>query len=341
VDSMPKRVRFCELLSPPDSVHPLLQTSPAHRLFCSIEAPYDFQSSCEKRATPETSAEPLDQIICTSPPIYAGNNDLWKGDFNGRTVAVKSLRICDGSRDLKRQDDILRREAVLWRQLSHPNLVPLLGLSDLGEGALSALVSPWLENGNIKQYLRISSEHVNRLQLMVSIAEGLSYLHSHKIVHGDIKPANLLIDQNGQACLSDFGLSKVLDGGCRGTAAGNIGSARYQAPELVLGEVRHATEACDIYSFALVCYEILSGIQPFANLQTGVDIVLAHYEKAEPFSNANKRLLESASADQEFWGLMSSSWDWFPYNRLKMNAVREALAAIEERSGTPLRQTHL
>ncbi|GLB43188.1 putative protein tyrosine kinase [Lyophyllum shimeji] len=303
------------------------------------------RSSLEDGANPEDHAalsKPLAQMTYLSPSAHGGFTDVWKGILNGCPVAIKVLRVYDTRRNFERHKHIFQQEIVSWRQLSHPNLLPLLGVSDLGDGTLPALVSPWLENGNITQFLRTTSSQINRSQLMLDVARGLSYLHGHNVVHGDLKSANILIDSHHRACLADFGLTKVLPCGHRGIdVTGGLGSARYQAPELLLGDTQHATQECDVYSFGVVCYEILSDMQPFSDLATNVDIVLAHYEKGKPFTNANKRLFECPAVDEALWDLLSSCWDCFPSKRPKMNAVLCALAAIEEESDLPLRQTRL
>ncbi|KAK7037359.1 hypothetical protein VNI00_011109 [Paramarasmius palmivorus] len=91
--------------------------------------------------------------------------------------------------DLKEKLKEYLREAIIWRQLKHPNLVPFLGLYYLDDTQQRmCLVSPWMENGNLVEFLRRQPpEAVDHIQLMYDITNGLSHLHASKIVHGDLK----------------------------------------------------------------------------------------------------------------------------------------------------------
>ncbi|KAF8991733.1 kinase-like domain-containing protein [Cyathus striatus] len=156
-----------------------------------------------------------------------------------------------------------KKEAILWSQLSHPNLLPFYGVHHLGdELGRICLVSPWMDNGNIKVYLEHFPD-VNRLYLLREIACGISYLHDKNIniVHGDLKGANILVTSSGRPCLGDFGLSSMMDSeALKWTSLQSTkttgGTTRWQAPELFDPLVDHAlpTKESDVYAFGCVCY---------------------------------------------------------------------------------------
>ncbi|KAJ7785401.1 kinase-like domain-containing protein, partial [Mycena olivaceomarginata] len=98
--------------------------------------------------------------------VGGGFSDIWKGLVQGQTVYVKMM-------------------LVIWHQFCHPNLLPFFGLYYL-ENRL-CLVSPWMENGNIMEFLRFDRRHSIRLSLILDVALGLKYLHEINIVHGDLK----------------------------------------------------------------------------------------------------------------------------------------------------------
>ncbi|KAG6906989.1 hypothetical protein DXG01_011065 [Tephrocybe rancida] len=121
--------------------------------------------------------------------ITAGRfGEVWKGIFCGQGVAVKVLKIYQKS-DLDKHIKKVLQETVIWRQLRHVNVLPFLCLHlvDNTERRIG-LVSPWMKNGNVKEFLQ-RSPNVDRMSLVTDIAEGLEYLHTMepKIVHGDLK----------------------------------------------------------------------------------------------------------------------------------------------------------
>ncbi|KAJ6516350.1 kinase-like domain-containing protein, partial [Mycena sanguinolenta] len=166
-----------------------------------------------------------------------GFGDIWKGSIGGQTVAVKSMRQFKDD-EVNVSIKTLGREALIWRQLSHPNLLPFFGMYVL-EHRL-CLISPWMDNGNLKEFLKNDPSGVNRVSLMVDVARGLEYLHSQDVVHGDLKPVNILVTPSGGACISDFGLSTIVDELSLkmsfSSRSGRAGTVRYQAPELLKNE---------------------------------------------------------------------------------------------------------
>jgi serine/threonine protein kinase len=143
------------------------------------------------------------------------------------------------------------------------------------------MVSPWMDNGTVLDYLkrqRSSQSLVNRLVRilfgkpikrhyliplqLVEIAQGLSYLHSQDVVHGDLRGANILVDRQGRAQLADFGLSIVFSTSASlRTLNTNGGNGRWMAPELLDPDIIESigfnrTPQSDVYSFACVCLEV-------------------------------------------------------------------------------------
>ena len=134
-----------------------------------------------------------------------------------------------------------------------------------------------MEKGNLVQFMKATKrediDHYTLVSSLVSlrtlkypcltlkvcdIASGLAYLHSKKIVHGDLKGVNILITASLRACIADFGLSRVADTqglGVFTSTARPAGTMRWLAPELMSGRERPSKES-DVYSFASVCYEV-------------------------------------------------------------------------------------
>jgi len=123
----------------------------------------------------------------TDPASGGGFADVWKGTYQGKCVAIKTLRMFSGGdyEDLKKN---ISKEALLWHMLDHPNVQPFLGVTVLQSGDVErySLITPWVAEGNMMSYLKKNMKG-SRRELFYGIAAGLSYLHSCNIVHADLR----------------------------------------------------------------------------------------------------------------------------------------------------------
>ena len=178
-----------------------------------------------------------------------------------RNVAVKRLEppLSEDARTRARFD----REGRALAQLSHPNLVTLIdrGSSDNED----YLVFEYVEGRSLKEMIREGLMSIGDIgRIAGQVAEGLAAAHTLGIIHRDVKPQNILIDRNGHAKVSDFGIATGPDW-TRVTRAGSvIGSARYMSPEQIRSKPVDARS--DIYSLGVVMYEMLTGTPPFDGL---------------------------------------------------------------------------
>ncbi|KAF5383106.1 hypothetical protein D9615_004830 [Tricholomella constricta] len=264
--------------------------------------------------TPGLSAKLVSNVLPSTrhrtggdDPVAAGSfADIYKGRFVGQAVCLKVIRLYQTSEVhlfLKQ----FSAEAILWGQLSHINLLPIYGLYRYN-GRL-CLVAPWMENGDISHFLEKNPD-VNRAQLVLDVASGISYLHGNDIIHGDLKGANILVNGAKRACLADFGLAAVSDANILhwtsySSAASRGGSVPWQAPELFAvdsDEIVHNTKPSDVYAFSCVAYEIFTGNIPFVELGRDTAVMLKVRSGIQPSRPA------PSSPSWGPWGLTETTW---------------------------------
>lgn len=193
-----------------------------------------------------------------------------------RYVAIKVIRNdLFGPTLLERMLKRFEREAKALAKLSHPNIVKVL---DYGEhNGAPYLVLEYLPGGTLKgQVMGKPIPWQEAVRLLLPIAGALDYAHEQKIIHRDVKPANILLTEKGQPMLSDFGIAKILEMKEEFTLTGSgtgIGTPEYMAPEQGMG--REVDARTDIYSLGIVLYELVTGRKPYT-ADTPMAVVLKH-----------------------------------------------------------------
>ncbi|KAF9231681.1 quinon protein alcohol dehydrogenase-like superfamily [Melanogaster broomeanus] len=209
---------------------------------------------------------------------------LHHGDGSYTEVAVKAFRLGFAGNAVAQLElsKPLRREIKVWHSLRHPNIARLLGVT-FRFGTTISTVSPWISRGPLHAYLAESPELSQSacFHLVEDVAAGLKYLHSFPVVHGDLSSGNVLVDGDGRACLSDFGLCSILGGLYGGSSFVSStcrpGAIRWAARELVLHpDTVKASTASDVFSFGCIMLQILSGQVPWGQMhETAIVMALA------------------------------------------------------------------
>ena len=208
-----------------------------------------------------------------------------------RSVAVKVMH-----REMSEQADQLQRfrqEARAVAKISHPNVVAVI---DAGEdGGHPYIVFEYVEGETLKQRInRVGAlDPQEALAYAIEVARGLTVAHARNMVHRDIKPQNVLIDSEGRAKLTDFGISRQLEQDGM-TATGRVlGTTDYVAPEQAMGHP--VDQRSDVYSLGVVLYEMLIGQVPFhADSQVGV--AMKHVNEEMPDVQQRRPELSAAAA---------------------------------------------
>ena len=218
----------------------------------------------------------LEQLIAVG-----GMGQVWKATDQvlERAVAVKLLR-----QDLIDSEDFRQRfraEARLAARLSHPGIAHVYDYAeDVADGQrLAFLVMELVDGQPLSDHLaRRDRPNVGEVvSILDQAAQALSAAHDVGIVHRDVKPGNLLITPHGRVKVTDFGIARAIDTADITEVGQVIGTVRYMSPEQARGE--EATPASDVYSLAVIGYEMLSGHTPFDG-DTPVAIALAHVQSA-------------------------------------------------------------
>ena len=190
--------------------------------------------------------------------IGAGaSGTVWKAHRRGpvaRTVALKRLRSGSGAADLAR----MRREATVLTELDHPHVVRVLEVLHDGDGV--AIAMQYAPGGSLDDLLaergRLAPGQV--VAVAAPVADALASAHRRGVLHGDVKPANILFTSDGEPLLTDFGVARTLG---LVTSDQVSGTAEYLAPELLDGA--QPDPRADVYALAVVCYRALTGRPPY------------------------------------------------------------------------------
>ncbi|KAL4654938.1 hypothetical protein ACB092_01G415700, partial [Castanea dentata] len=237
------------------------------------------------------------------------NKELGAGGFgtvfegtliDGTKVAVKRL---DGLNQIKRS---FLAEVETIGSIHHFNLVRLIGFC--AEKFHRLLVYEYMSNGSLDKWVfdknpEILLDWQHRKKIILDIARGLTYLHEdcrQKIVHLDIKPQNILLDENFNAKVSDFGLSKLVDRDQSQVVTVMRGTPGYMAPEWLSSVI---TEKVDVYSFGVVLLEILCGRRNLDQSQPEETMHLLHLFKKKIEEDQLLDLVDKCNEDMQLHGV--------------------------------------
>ncbi|TDL15512.1 kinase-like protein, partial [Rickenella mellea] len=282
------------------------------------------------------------------PVAGGGFADVWIGDFDSTPVALKALRIYKHS-DQEKAFREFSHEAIIWRLLRHPNILPFYGVFRGDEHFdRLCLISPWMDAGNVVKYIAKNPDS-DRFTLLGDVVNGLAYLHGFQpaIIHGDLKGvsfscrqsslyltsvmyANIFVTSGPTACLGDFGISRFRDSqeSTLGTTTGNTtGTLQWQAPELfdshADGTTNRPSQESDIYSFGCVSLEashlLMTGRPQFMEIRGDGAVMKAVMNKQTPLRPTEDLL--KYGLDDDLWALMEECWNFAPTQRPKLGYI--------------------
>ncbi|KDQ57856.1 hypothetical protein JAAARDRAFT_78384 [Jaapia argillacea MUCL 33604] len=255
----------------------------------------------------------------------------------GVKVAIKVLRFAKtlNTTELATFERRFKREFHAWQGLSHPNVLRFLGVSQVPGHPGPTFVSPYCKNGTVMAYIQKQRvDPVERLSIVVGVAQGLSYLHENEIIHGDLKGNNVLIDDSGQPLLADFGRSQIE--GFNDFTVSLSHSTRHTAPEVLLYDVQFedgepipliVTRESDVYSLGMTALEIFSGQRPYFWKVNEATVVVEVQQRNFP------TLQKYPNIDRPTWQLLSKLWVYEPEGRMKLGDALDRLKSILRQRG--------
>jgi serine/threonine protein kinase len=172
-----------------------------------------------------------------------------------------------------------KREAKLLAQLQHPHILPVFDFG-MAEG-YTFIVMPFIQGGKLTDAMKGEPLPLARIrQVITQVGDALDYAHERGMIHRDVKPSNILIDERGNCLLTDFGLARMVEDSVNLTSSGAImGTPAYMSPEQGSGQKIDARS--DIYSLGIVLFEMATGRVPY-QAETPVAIVFKHIQDPLP-----------------------------------------------------------
>ncbi len=186
----------------------------------------------------------------------------------GRRVAIKTVRLLDPD-DAEAHDALARfkNEAQAAGRLSHRNIVSVYDYGELDENAY--IVMEFVEGQSLKQCLDAGQRFrvSETVRIMEHLLAGLQYSHDKGVMHRDIKPGNVILANDGQVKLADFGIARIESSVM--TVVGTVlGTPAYMSPEQLMGQ--SIDRRSDIYSAGVLLYQLLTGVRPFEGSLTAI-----------------------------------------------------------------------
>jgi serine/threonine protein kinase len=263
-------------------------------------------------------------------PLRGGFGVVRKGDWKGVEVAVKTF-----DKGPARDFELFISEAKVMHRIYHPNCIRMYGVSY--DNREQSFVMEWMDGGDLANYIapppsidkqspRKPALH-KRISLFRQVCAGLFYLHSHNIMHGDIKAENILLNQKGEAKIANCGMSKIKAQNARAStsvSSFNVdGSFKYLAPE-ILCERQPASLHSDVYSLGAVFLELLVW-QPIWIDKSILQIALAHVNKERPDFPS-----DIGDKSEEFRALLLDCWKRIPDQRPTACQVWKRISILDK-----------
>jgi serine/threonine protein kinase len=244
---------------------------------------------------------------------------LYKHRFTFEHVAVKVLR--PGLADTDRLRTLFMREVIILRELVHPCICRLRGVvipTDVNPGLIA---TEFVAGGSLRAVLGDPPRWFTptaKVIVLAGIVVAMIYVHAKGIMHRDLKPGNVLLDDRGRPKLCDFGTGKFNDGSPN---TANFGTVLYMAPEMYDEEAVYCGKV-DVYAFAMILYEVIVGMPAFEKPTRGT-----FWAHVMHIKRGGRRTIPPAVKNRT-GRLIEACWGQVPEERPSFAEVFEAMAAM-------------
>ncbi|KAJ7473300.1 kinase-like domain-containing protein [Mycena latifolia] len=289
-------------------LHTQEATSKAHMLV------RELASACGKLPSPLIIVGVMQRV--EHPAFYGSYGDVFLAEYQGKRVALKRIREFNSH-----ARPVFDHEVLIWQRLRHPRIMPFIGIDATSFSDSLCMVSPLMANGTVLEYLKAFGRDRKTVDRLIrEIAEGLDFLHGEHVVHGDLCGENILVDDNGHACLTDFGRSVLFN--ALFDEQSEYFRMRWLAPELIASTIFRPilTPASDIYAFGCVCLELYTGYPPFEGVNEwacAFGVVVGGVRPSRPAGDA---------ICDGIWDIMQRCWS---HNLADRPSIRGILAELD------------
>lgn len=275
-------------------------------------------------------------LECISRGNVADVYRAQQNDIHQYEVAIKVFRPGYAGREAFRAYFMYEAEKI--GQFDHPHILPFIEYGE-GEGLLYA-VTPFVKSGTLEDLLKKVGGKFSAMQalpILQHLCDAVHYAHEHDVIHGNIKPRNVFVANDGRMLLADFGIARGYSDGQQALAKIDWGAVQYAAPEQSLGLIRRSS---DTYSLGALGFRLLTGSPVFTG-QTPVEVLLKHVRQEAPAAHTLEPDISNEVADVLHKALQKRSDDRYA-TALELSrafAAAVAIAPIASPLARPLART--
>ncbi|KAF8596875.1 kinase-like protein [Ceratobasidium sp. AG-I] len=270
---------------------------------------------------------PTLEILTVEPAPFARGDitDVYNGKLrNGTEIAVSTWRYSNFKEDFEAYNQ-LAHQVYTWSKCNHMNVLKLLGVAEF-QGQ-PALICPRIGGGSMPSYLQTAQTHVNRCEMATQIAEGVAYLHSIGVVHGNIQGSKVLVSGDETIKICDFYNAFLRHSSIHFVTRGHsYYSPRWAAPELLDG-ILESSERADVWALGMTILECITGEAPFSAIEAEHKVIAAILMRELP-ARPRKCIPPNSVQGDTLWNLLARCWAYEPLERPLAAEVRDIMKTV-------------